>query len=65
MKMTAERTYKYRSPYRPLVLSYVPKDVEWVYEGSTIGQWTKATVYAFDKPLPASFVEQWSLEQVS
>jgi hypothetical protein len=56
--------YKYTSPYRPLILSYIPTGVKWLYDYSTIGQWTPRTIYAFDKPLPDTFIVDWSLEEV-
>jgi hypothetical protein len=56
------KVYKYRSPYRPLPLNYVAKDIAWLYDYSDIGQWTAKTVYAFDKPLPENQVKQWDLE---
>lgn len=62
-------TASYRSPYRPLDIGWAVKaardagePVEWLYDGSTIGPWTPASVFAFSGPLPERFVDQWSLE---
>ena len=59
--------HTYRSPYRPLDLGFLDRDVQatWSYEGSDIGPWTPATRYAFTAPLPPFFVSQWSLELVA
>ena len=56
--------YKYTSPYRPLPMNYIPEGVNFLYDYSTIGAWTPATIYAFDKPLPDNQVKQWDLEKV-
>jgi hypothetical protein len=56
--------YKYTSPYRPLVFSYVPSGINWLYDYSTIWPWKPETIYAFDKPLPEFFIEQWSLIKI-
>jgi hypothetical protein len=56
--------YKYTSPYRPLILNYIPPGIKWLYDHSDIGTWSPKTIYAFDKPLPENFIEQWSLEKL-
>ena len=56
--------YRYKSPYRQLLLNYIPSDVEFLFDYSDIGAWTPSTIYAFNKPLPIHFIEQWSLELV-
>ena len=55
--------YKYRSPYRPLPMNYLPGDIKFLYGHSDIGAWTPRTVYAFDKPIPENQVKQWDLEK--
>ncbi len=57
--------YKYRSPYRPLLLNYIPNDIHWLFELSDVGEWTPKSIYAFNKPLPVHLIEQWSLELVN
>jgi len=59
------KVYKYRSPYRPLPMNYLPSDVKWLYDYSTIGAWTPDTIYAFDNPIPDNQVNQWDLEMVN
>lgn len=59
------KVYKYRSPYRPLPMSYIPEGTKWLYDYSTVGSWTPSAVYAFDKPLPDSQIKQWDLEIVT
>lgn len=61
------KVFIYRSPYRPMPLSYLPEDVEksWSYDHSDIGQWTPATRYAFTKKIPNGIARQWDLEIVS
>jgi hypothetical protein len=56
--------YKYKSPYRPMPMNYLPKDVKFLYDFSTIGQWSRDTVYAFDKPVPDNLIQQWDLEKI-
>jgi hypothetical protein len=43
-------------------MNYLPKDVKFLYDFSTIGQWSRDTVYAFDKPIPENLINQWDLE---
>ncbi len=57
--------YRYRSPYRPLPMNYLPDDSEGLYDFSTIGPWTAQTIYAFGKPLPKALIKQWDLETVT
>ena len=65
----AVKTYQYRSPSRPLDLGWAKSAAEAAgvdfaidWPGTTMGPWTKATVYSFFHPLPERFVAQWSLE---
>jgi hypothetical protein len=57
--------YRYKSPYRPLPMNYLPEDIQFDYDNSTIGPWTPNTVYAFKSPIPQNLYEQWDLEFVS
>ncbi len=57
--------WQYRSPYRPMPMNYIPKDVEFIPDYSTIGAWTPNTIYAFSKQLPVHLIEQWSLKSVN
>lgn len=59
------KTYKYRSPYRPIPLEYMPKDIEFVYDDSDIGLWSPKSIYAFNKPLPESLIKQWDLKCIN
>jgi len=63
--MTTKTVYKYRSPYRPLPMNYIPDGITWLYEHSTIGAWTAHTIYAFDKQLPDNLIKQWDLEVIA
>ena len=56
----------YRSPYRPLDLGVLPREVHnsWSSEASDIGEWKVSTRYAFALPIPLQFVNQWSLIEV-
>jgi hypothetical protein len=55
------KIYKYRSPYRPIPMNYIPKEIKFNYDNSTIGQWSPNTIYAFESPLPQNLIEQWDL----
>jgi hypothetical protein len=63
----APTLHVYRSPYRPLPLAYLPKDVQqsWNYDASDIGAWTRSTRYAFALEIPAAIISQMSLEIVT
>lgn len=64
-------THKYRSPLRPLDYGWTRSACEQAgtpfspnWDETTIGEWTKETVYAFDDPLPEGFVQRWDLEEL-
>jgi len=56
----------YRSPLRALPIEWLPEDVKrsWSWDGSDIGPWSPATVYAFRLAIPENYVDQYSLEVV-
>ena len=59
------KVYKYRSPYRPMPMSYIPKEIEFNFDSSDIGAWTPKTIYAFNSPLPDSLIRQWDLQALN
>ncbi len=58
-------TYKYRSPLRPLPMSYIPQGIEFDFDNSDIGLWNPKTVYAFKSPLPDNLIKQWDLQPIN
>jgi len=64
---TSASLFTYRSPYRPMPLSYLPEEIEksWSYDGSDIGAWTPQSRYAFTRKIPMGIVRQWDLEVVT
>jgi hypothetical protein len=54
--------YKYQSPYRPLPMNYLSKEIEFIYDLSDIGPWTPKTIYAFSQPIPENQVKNWDLK---
>ena len=65
-------THRYRSPLRPLDYGWARSaaretglaDPDPVWDETTIGEWTPASIYAFRNPLPERFVKHWDLEDL-